>query len=68
MLAPVHAFLPPSPPSRASGPDAQTRMLGPLSGTHAHEQSSSLQQLLVDWDQEAGRVAGAQVGDGARRV
>lgn len=38
---------------------AQAAWLGPLIGTHAHEQVSILQQLLGGYDDEAGAAAGA---------
>ncbi len=41
--------------------DARLQYLGPLMGTHAHEQSSILQQLLADMDSAAGQEAVGKV-------
>jgi hypothetical protein len=47
----------------SQGVPAQQRrqLVGRLMGTHAHEMSSVLQQLLAGWDAEAGRRCGLQV-------
>ena len=37
------------------------QLVGRLVGTHAHEMSSMVQQLMVEWDRKAGRGAGMEV-------
>jgi hypothetical protein len=56
------ALLHPLLVAQGTTPQRRTSLVGRLMGTHAHEMTSMVQQLLVEYDATAGRLAGLEVG------